>query len=129
MTRRNPNTSAHERLAFLRELREAEKSTLGQRQEACRDLLNALRDPTIIAERVHWLLIGNYGRGAYDEAWRVLQNRRMNRVAWMVVTIAALDWQCPKRLAVAAWRRLSAEEKRRLHAVVDREISEARPVV
>lgn len=96
---------------------------LTERQEARSEWLDALKNtPEIIAERVGWLLDGNYGYGSHIEAQNVATNKRMNRAAWMGITIAALEWQCPSNFARSAWNKLTPEEQKAVNDAIMAEI-------
>ena len=96
---------------FQRQLRRAEEDSLPEHREACAEFLEAMREqPDLIAERLEWLFDGSYGFGAQQAARRVLTSRG-NRVAWLVQTLAAIEWRCPQRMAADAWKKLSVEER------------------
>ena len=110
----------NERRIFLRDIARIETASLGDRRAARGEFLADMRKhPEIVAERIGWLLAGNYGAGAQMAAQEVLASR-MNKQAWLVQTIACLDWQCPRRLAADAWKALSDAEKRALQREVER---------
>jgi hypothetical protein len=71
--------------AFRRE-QEIERAPLSERKEAQAGFLEAMRgDPALVAERISWLLDGNYGHGEMMRARRVVENPRMNRRAALVL--------------------------------------------
>ena len=122
-----PSQEEYERRAaqeFQRQLREADKNP-SRRADAKHFGEQLAADPDLIAERIGWLLNGSYGFGAMKAAERVVANTRMNRHAWLVQTIAALEWQCPQRSAIAAWKKLTRDEKRALDAAIKRELRDA----
>ena len=109
---------------FRRQLRDAE--TNPSRRVDCGHFREQMAaDPALIAERIGWLLSGSYGWGAMQAAKRVLASPRTNRVAWLVQTVGAIEWRCPQRSVIAAWKKLSPAEKRALDAAVKREIRAA----
>lgn len=111
--------------AIARE-REVERAPLAERKEAQREFLEAMRErPEIVAERIGWLLGGNYGYGAMKRAKQVLGSPRMNREAALTVMIAVHEWMTPGRMAVEAWKKLSPAEKSRLSKVTARVIEQA----
>ena len=71
-----------------------EAAPLPERQAAREEWHQALLNPALVAERIGWLLDGNYGYGAYHLALITTANRRLNRAAWLAHTIAALEWRC-----------------------------------
>ena len=116
-----------------RELREAQsklgevsRAPLADRKEAQAEFLAAMRDhPEIVAERVGWLLAGNYGYGSKLLADRVFSSPRMNRSAALTQMVAAFEWQCPEDMARAAWKKLSPTAQAHLERVVRNEIKDA----
>jgi hypothetical protein len=113
---------------FQRQLRDVEKAPLADRKEAAKAWGQSLTDhgrddhPSVVAERIGWLLDGNYGYGAMQAARRIADNSRMNRVAALSIMIAALEWMCPGKMAVAAWKKLSAPQKAKLEKAIKAEI-------
>lgn len=95
---------------------EIEKAPLHERKAAAVEFHDAMRtEPSLVAERIGWLIDGNYGKGSYDAAKRVLaMSARANKVATLTQMIAQLEWQCPARMAAAMWKKLSASEKAQL---------------
>ena len=116
----------------MRSLREAQaheaeinRAPLSDRKEAQESFAEALRDPALVAERIGWLIDGNYGYGEMLMAKRVVRNKRTNREAALTQMVAIFEWQCPARMAVDAWKKLSASEKRTLDDAVKIVIGEA----
>ena len=111
----------------VRELNEAarreqeiDRSPLSERKEAQQSFLEAMRDdPGVVAERVSWLLDGNYGYGPMVLAKQVLQNTRINRRAIFTQSIAVFEWMCPRRMAVLAWKKLTPAQKSLLDQAID----------
>jgi len=125
-TRRDPAYDARERATFHRQLMEVEKAPIRDRQEARAEFAEAMaHDPTLVAERVGWLLNGSYGKGSYDAAREVARNKRMNRSAWMTMTIGALEWQCPRVFTAGAYNKMTEAQKRRLNHLIEKEISDS----
>lgn len=117
---------ANEARMFHRDLAEIERTPLNERKEAAAEFAEALRErPERVAERVGWLLGGNYGFGSYKAARDVLKRPRANRAAWLVQTIASLEWRCPQRAAAKAWTGLTPTQKKALAEHVNREIRAA----
>lgn len=112
------------RIEFNRQIRQVESAPLAERQEARKDWTEALQDPALIAERVSWLLDGNYGFGAHIAAQEVAGNKRMNRPAWMGITIAALEWNCPSNFARAAWNKITTAQQEAITAAIQAEINQ-----
>lgn len=116
----------NERIRFNKELRDVDSAPLTERQEARAAWLDALRnEPQIIAERIGWLIEGSYGFGSYQIAREVIQNKRMNRSAWLGITISALEWNCPSNFAREAWNKLDKNQQDNLTALINAEVKAA----
>lgn len=103
-----------------RRLLEVNASPLADRKEACANFLEAMRDdPALIAERIGWLIDGNYGYGEMLKAKQIVKATRMNRRAALTHMIAAYEWQCPQMMAAAAWKKLTKSQKDLLDRSVD----------
>ncbi len=108
-----------EKRMFRKQVADTEKQSLSDRQEARREFAEIMADyPERVAERAEWILEGNYGFGAYTEAREVAVNRRMNRAAWFVSMVGALDHQCPPEFTMGAWKKLTAAQKKHLDTAV-----------
>lgn len=103
---------------FAKQISNVEKQSLTDRQEARVNWVEAMKNPSLVADRVSWLIDGSYGYGSYIMAREVVQNKRMNRVAWLAITIAALEWNCPSDFARGAWNRLSKDEQNAVNQVI-----------
>lgn len=109
-----------------RHMQEIEKAPLADRKEAAQDFFEAMRDdPALVAERLGWLIDGNYGYGEMLKAKQVVASPRMNRVAALTHMIGAYEWQCPTAMSSASWKKLSTQEKKMLDEAVKIVISEA----
>ena len=109
-----------------RKLREVEKAPLADRKEAADEFFEAMRDdPALVAERLRWLLDGNYGYGSMLMAKRILKSPRMNRSAALTHMIAAFEWSAPGPLVMAAWKKLTKGQQAALEKVVQAEIRSA----
>ena len=114
---------------FHRQMTAPDKLPLSERKENAVSYLDAMRSggrdghDNLAAERIGWLLNGSYGNGAMQAARRVVRaSGRTNKTAQPGVMVAAVEWQCPSRLAVAAWKKLTADEKAKLEAAIKAEI-------
>lgn len=124
-----PSQAEYER----RELREAkqrlteiEKAPLADRKEAAAEFLEAMRDhPEIVAERIGWLLDGNYGYGQMLKAKQILGSPRMNRSAALTHMVAAYEWSTPNAMAIAGWKKLTKGQQVALDKAVLRAIKDA----
>lgn len=107
-------------------LEEIQRAPLADRKEAQAGFLEAMRDsPELVAERIGWLLDGNYGYGAMQLAKRVLVSPRMNRAAALTQMIGAFEWQSPEILSREAWKKLTAGQKTSLENAVQGAITDA----
>jgi len=103
-----------------------QRAPLRDRKEAQLAFFEAMRDdPALVAERLGWLLDGNYGYGAMMLAQTVLRQPRMNRQAALTQMIGVYEWQCPEDMTRAAWKRLSPGEAAALGREVRVAISDA----
>jgi len=117
--------SNERRRAMLDEQR-IERAPLGDRREAQAAFLEAVAtDPAAVAERIAWLIEGNYGYGQMQMARQVLGSPRMNRESALTQLAAVFEWQCPRRMAVEAWKKLTSSQKKALSQAVAVVVSEA----
>jgi len=95
------------------------RAPLGDRK-AARDAFHEAmaEDPATVAERISWLLDGNYGYGQMQAAKEVVANKRLNREAILTQLVAVHEWQCPRDMARAAWTKLTPAQKKALSAAV-----------
>ena len=99
---------------------------LRDRKECQASFLEAMAtDPAVIAERIGWLIDGNYGYGPMLLAKRIVASPRMNRVAGLSQLICVFEWRCPRVMGVAAWKKLTASQKRALETAIETVIDEA----
>jgi len=121
------NASDYELLQFRKQMESVEKAPLSERKEGAVAWYNALMtDHMGVAQRVGWLLNGSYGKGSFDSACRVLNSPRMNHVAWCAITIANLEYGCPARLAIQAWKKLTIEKRYLVNEAIRQEIADAK---
>jgi len=107
--------------------REVDHAPLADRKEAQREFGRAMAAyPALVAERIGWLIGGNYGHGEMLKAKRVLTSPRMNREAALVQLVGVYEWQCPGEMTRAAWKKLTASQKAALDAAVKIVIDRAR---
>lgn len=119
-----------ERQEFIKNLREVDadwkRLPLAERRTEETKFHEAMaHDPSLVAERIGWLLDGSYGKGAYDAAHEVLASTRMNREAWLTHTIAAAEWQIPQAAAIRAWKKLTDLQQAALDTHVRRAMKAA----
>lgn len=101
------------------------KEPLADRKEAAKEFGEALRDPSLIAERIGWLLDGSYGQGEMLVAKRSLASPRSNKAANMTHLIGVYEWQCPVAMGIAQWKKLTPAQKKALDVAVLRAIKRA----
>ena len=117
--------SSESRRAMLDEQR-IERAPLRDRREAQAAFLEAMAsDPAVVAERIAWLIDGNYGYGQMQMARQVVASPRMNREAALTQLVAVYEWQCPRRMAVDAWKKLTSAQKKALSAAIEVVVAEA----
>jgi len=117
------NYETKERIIFNRELEVIESAPLHERREAREALTFYLNEhPAVVTERIGWLLNGSYGAGAAMAAENIL-NSRANKRAWLLQTIAILEWHCPRRFAGQVWNKLTADQQDKINAMIDAEIA------
>lgn len=127
-----PSQSEYERNELAeahRHLSEIERAPLVDRKEAAATFLAVMRDnPGAVAERIGWLLDGNYGYGSMLMAKRVLASPRMNRSAALTHLVAAFEWRTPNAMARAAWNTLTKNQQSALEIAVQGAILDAESV-
>jgi len=121
------NASDYELLQFRKQMESVEKAPLAERKEGAVAWFRALdEDHMGVAQKVGWLLYGNYGGGSYASACRVLSSPRMNQVAWCAITIASLEYRCPAKFAIQAWKKLPVEKRYLVNEAIRQEIADAK---
>ena len=109
-----------------KKLDQLRRAPLSDRKEAQAEFIKAMRDdPELVAERLGWLIGGNYGYGAMLMAKQVLASPRMNRSAALTQMVGAFEWMTPEDMVRAAWKKLSAGEKAALESAVQGAIASA----
>jgi len=99
---------------------------LNERKECQAAFLDAMAtDPALIAERIGWLIDGNYGYGPMLLAKRIVASPRVNRVAALSQLICVFEWRCPRTMGIAAWKKLTKAQQRALDAAIETVIAEA----
>lgn len=106
---------SREMMSATNQLLKLEKAPLADRKEAQAELLEAMQErPETVGERIEWLIDGNYGFGPMKKAEQVLDSPRMNQEAALLHLVAGFEWQTPGRMAIAAWKKLNASQKKKL---------------
>lgn len=119
MTQTQQEYEATERNRFHQQMADVDKQSMADRK-AARDEWSAamITTPATVAERIEWLLAGNYGQGSYVVALQVMASPRMNHAAWLGQTIAALEWQCPPAFARSAYVKLTTAQREKLDTFI-----------
>lgn len=113
-----------ERDAFQKQIHAVESAPLNR--EDASELDNYLRtNPALILERIVWLIQGCYGKGSYDATREVLQNKRMNRPAWLFQTISALEFGVKSSKARKLWNSLDSDSQCKFNLELSEVIREA----
>jgi hypothetical protein len=116
---------SNEARLLARQIEYVEKAPKEDRQAAVLEYSKMLREyPDVLIERIGWLLAGNYGYGSYRKAGDIARSPRMNRPAALAQMIAALEWQCPARSAISAWKGLSVAQQKKINGAILRAIKE-----
>ena len=99
---------------------------LRDRKECQDNFLDAMAtDPALVAERIAWLIDGNYGYGPMVLAKRIVASPRSNRVAGLSQLVCVYEWRCPRVMGVAAWKKLTKSQKHALESAIETVIAEA----
>lgn len=107
-------------------IQEIERASLADRKEAAAEFLGAMQAyPQLVAERVGWLLAGNYGYGPMLLAKRILGSPRMNRSAALTQLAGAFEWQSPEAMTRASWKKLTRAQQAALERAVQGAIRDA----
>ena len=117
--KRKTSEAQREADLFRSELSRAEKLPLADRKVNLQQFASEVNaDPNILGQFVGWLLDGSYGHGAYVKAQEVIRNKRLNREAWLVQTVAALEWGVPQRMVAQWWNSLPRTYQDKINHVV-----------
>jgi hypothetical protein len=102
------------------------QAPLSERKECQANFLEAMAtDPAVVAERIGWMLDGNYGYGQMLMAKRIVASPRMNRVAALSQLACVFEWRCPRAMGVAAWKKLTKTQQRDLESAIETVIAAA----
>lgn len=100
------------------QLLRVEKAPLSERQEARTDYQDMMATtPNLIADRIGWILEGNYGFGAMKKAESILASRG-NKIAQLSMLLASLEFSCPANFAAQAWNKLTLDQKLALEKAI-----------
>ena len=110
---------SNERHQVYVEEQRIERAPLGDRK-AARDAFHEVmaEDPATVAERISWLLDGNYGFGKMQVAKEAGANKRLNREAILTQRAGVFEWRCPRVMCRDAWGKLTPAQKKKLSAAV-----------
>lgn len=121
--------AARERRILNDKIQQCHAQSLVDRRAAKADFAEALLDCKLIETRVHWIFDGCYGWGATDRALSIREWKRGNRIAAIGQLLAVLDWNCPQREAIAAWRSLKPCQRLAVDRAIARAMKSARTVI
>ncbi len=116
--------AVRERYQYVMERQRREHAPLVDRWAARQDYVVLLQSPDLLADRVAWVLEGQYGYGARMAAQDILRRPRMNRVAALGMLVADVECQCPGRFAVQAWKAITVAQQGAVVAAVTQAITE-----
>ncbi len=121
------NYEATERNAFNAQIKAVELSPLDvNMKDAAAEFDTICRtDHDLLIQRIQWLIDGCYGKGSYDVAREVIQNKRMNRHAWLFQTIAALEFGVKSSKARSIWNALGRDTQDTINYLLSLTISDA----
>lgn len=109
----------HELRKTLTRIDEIRWAPLAAREKAYGAFLKVLQhEPERVAECIGGLLEGNYSRGAWLVAKRILAGPSRNRSTALLQLVGALEWQAPEDMVAAARKELTANERARLESEV-----------
>ena len=105
---------------FQDQISRANSGTFHDRKTAAEHFKTALIfDPALVIERIGWLLDGNYGFGSYAKANENLLRPRVDIHAWLITTIAALEWMSPLGMSKKIWNALNKRDHAQLVKSID----------
>jgi len=110
----------YEVLKFRRQMNNMIKLPLFDRKEGAKILLNHINNENHhFQQSVEWLVDGSYGYGGYIEAIITLNNKRLNRRAWLFNTVAAVEYCVDGQMACRLWKGLDDATKDRINVILD----------
>jgi hypothetical protein len=105
----------------LRVLSEAPKN---DRHERANAWLEAMRkDPKIVAQRVGWLIDGNYGYGSYMRVQDIWRAPRADKISALRNLVGALEWLCPLSTAMTMYEKLTKKERETLNYFISKALA------
>lgn len=114
----------NEKNTTQRKLSHLASEPLHIRQANRKEYAKDLHDTRLVAQRIEWMLDGNYGFGAYLICQDIMKNYRMNRIAALSQMIGGLEWQCSALEARKAYLSLDAAAQDRINAAIQAVIDE-----
>lgn len=99
-----------ERIGFRQTLNDLRSLPLSEKKEQYEEILWILKNNLdLFVERAGWIIEGCYGYGAQAIAMEVMENKRMNRCAWLFTVACALEYRLEASWATKLWKNLPAE--------------------
>lgn len=105
------------------QLQEIEKASLVDRKEAKREFSRILQhDLEHVYKCLDYLTNGDYGFGALNRIKQM--TKRMNRRAGIFILLAAVEFQCPCKMACEVWNNLDTDLQAAINVEIDRLLAE-----
>ncbi len=120
---------AREARTLQTQLARVEDAPLADRKAGAAEWADMLKDADLIGERCTWLLEGAYGFGACQRAKNIQSNRHLNRAASLCILLAALDCNCPARMAIKAYKAISLKAQVRITSIVVLALETTQPAI
>lgn len=111
-----------ERKRFNDDISEIEKSPLSDRKNGVSTMRELIASQTRLKHLAGMLIDGSYGAGA-KFAFESM-SKRMNRRAWIFITLAQLECRTSNRYARELWRDLPKEKQDEINLILDEVIHE-----
>lgn len=92
------------------------------RAAVLQQLVAYLKDPKHVTGNAALLLKGDYG---YGEMLLARQpTKKMNRAAILVQLLMVYDHNCPRRIAIEAWKQLTKKQQKALQSALDKALAD-----
>lgn len=83
-------------------------------------------EPSVVVERIKWLLDGNYGEHLYNMAKDVLNRPRMNHNAWLFNTIGTAEFNCTNAQSSSVYNKLTPTQQQILNTLITSMVTDLR---
>lgn len=108
----------NERRILAYKLAAIDQQSLSDRKAARSYVHDGMLDAAHIANRINWVLNGDYGYSEMLSMKRIKEATRGNRAAQAVQLYCALEYGCPAKFVIGAWKLLSVEKQTALNDAV-----------